>query len=696
MTHKRVKTALLTLTAGIACWTPGAWCASVAGRVTSGGQPAPGAQVQLNTGHVTETDARGRFSFPGVSKATYAVHVFAPDKQPLAAGGIVPGGGPTVLDLKPGDNSLGFVHVKAVRADQGSPCPIRLVTRWRAGEADEFVRPGHPQWASTLDGRAEPLVPSNGAQPFIVPRGACLWCQGEAIIALPPGEAELTCTSGPLMRVAQQTVTVAPGQVAEVEVTMALGAALRESGWVSGVAHCRVSSPGGRYLTNLPLAAGICRAEGLDWVAFSPEYGNDPEQADPVQVARELTTEDFHVWLPPDGPREPWGGTMVTIGPTDRQAADGAVPHHYQAAVMKKSVAIYTHALRTGPEDFRDSTGRPAFGDLATEMPFDLLADPSAVPGLDLRLTAPDRAGYFGLWTLLLDHGFRLAALSFTDACIDTGDLPVADRIFVHASLERGAAGVVEGIRRGATFASSGPVISFAIADAMPGETIPADDETRIADLDAWLGCVPGGGISRLELLRAGRVVRDWDISDVGPNHVQARIAIREREPTWFALRAHGVAAEGPGDRHVACTSPWYFRLPGEAPTGPLEAEIAGQVTDNRTGQPIAGARVTATTPEGGRESVTTGADGQYRLAASAASMVEAEHPQYQRVDRPMTRDGGVREDNTTKFVAWDCLDVFGILRFASRDDLQDRAYYERLRERMAAPRLDFALTPRR
>ncbi len=696
MTHTRLTAVLLTLTAAVTFFTPAAWGATVAGRVATGGQPVAGARVQLNTGRVTETDPRGRFSFAAVPRATYAVHVFAPDRQPLTVGGIVPGKGTIALELQPSDISLGFVHVKAIRADRGVPCPIRLVTRWRAQETDEFVSPAQLEWASTLDARGEPLVPSDGVQPFIVPHGACLWCRGEAVIALPPGEAELTCTSGPLMRVAQQTVAVNPGQFTEVEVTMTVGAALRESGWVSGVAHCRVSSPAGRYLTNLPLAAAICQAEGLDWVAFSPGYGTDPDQADPVQVARELTTENFHVWLPPDGPREPWGGTIVTLGPSDRQEAHGSAPHHHEAAAMRKSVSIYTHALRTGPEDFRSDSGRPAFRDLATELPFDLLADPSIVPAFDLRLTASDSAEHFDLWTLLLNQGFRLGAVSFSDACIGTGDLPVADRIFVHASLERGAADVADSIRRGATFVSSGPVVSFAVADSMPGEAIPADDQTKIAELDAWLGCVPGGGISRLELLRAGQVVRNWDISEVGPNHVQARIAVRERERTWFVLRAHGVAPGHPDSRQVACTSPWYFQLPGEAPVGPLEAQIAGRVTDGRTGEPVSDVRVTATSPSGQRESVTTGADGQYRLAAPVAAMVEAAHARYQHAERPMTRDSGPRADNTTKFVAWDCPEVFELLRFASKDDLLERDYYWRLRERMVTPRLDFVLTPRR
>ncbi len=673
-----------------------AWPAVVAGKVTAEGQPLAEAWVQLNTGLTTRTDARGRFSFGPVPKATYALQVFGLGKEPLAVGDVVAGTGATAVDLANADTPVGLVHVKATRADRGSPRPARIVTRWRAEATDEFGPPPALEGASTLDGRGKPLIPAESVRPFIVPFGACLWCQGEAVIALRPGEAELTCTSGPLVRVSEQTVPVRANEVTEVEVSMAAGAALGELGWVGGRPNLRVSSPQGQYLTNLPLAVAIARAEGLGWMVVAPGYGSDPAQAEPRQVAREMTTEEFHVWLSPEGRREPWGGTMVTIGQSDGSGEAGTAPHHRQASRLKQSVSIYAHALRTGVEEPSDSAGRPAWRDLAAELPFDLLADPAAVPALDLQLTSPQSSDYFRLWALLLNHGYQVGALSFTNTCIDTGVLPVAERVFVHASFDRGIIGLVDGIRRGATFVSSGPVVSLAVADAMPGETVPADDQTKIGELDAWLGCVPGGGISRLELLRAGQVVRTWDIAEVGPNHVETRIAIRERERTWFALRAYGAAPEGVATPHVACTSPVYFRPPDAAAPRPLLARIFGQVLDGQTGEPVANARVTATSPSGRPVVVSTGGDGAYELTAPAGTMVEVTHPRYQRVDRVMTGDGGPREDNTTKFVAWDCREVFSLLRFASPEDLLDWQHYDRLATAMATPRLDFSLTPRR
>ncbi len=696
MIHSGAKGRSLALALPLVCWTTSAWCGTLAGKVTAGGQALAEAWVQLNTGLVTRTDVKGRFSFAPVPRATYAVQVFAPGHEPLVVGDLVAGEGTHALQLQPSDVPLGFVHVKATRADRGTACPVRLAIRWRARETEEFAPPETLEWASTVDGHGHPIAPSERAQAFLRPRGAYVWSGGEAVVALPPGEAELTCACGPLIRAAQQTVPVNAGQVAEVEMTMVVGAALREAGWVSGVARCGVSSPDGRYLTNLPLAAAICRAEGLDWVIFSQGFGSDPAQGDPTQVARELTTEECQVWLSPDGPQEPWGGAMVTLGAAGPDMAPGTAPHYYQTGAMKRSVSVYTHALRTGPEDYRDDSGRPAFRDLATQMPFDLLADASAVPAFDLCLTASDRTEHFRLWTLLLNRGFQLGAVSFADACIDTGDLPVAERIFIHASLEGGPASLVEGLRRGATFVSSGPVVTFGIADFVPGEAVPADDSARIAELDAWFGCVPGGGVSRLELMRAGEVVRAWDISEVGPNHVQARIAIRERDPTWFVLVAHGATSEAADDHWIACTSPWLFRTDGQEPRPVLEARITGQVTDSRTGQPVPDARVRAVNPQGGQQSATTGADGRYQLTAAVTSMVEASHARYQRIERPMTADGGPREGNSTKFVAWDCPDVFALLRLASPEDLVDWAHYQRLRETMATPRLDFSLTPRR
>jgi len=670
---------------GLAALAGAAHAAVIAGKVTADGKPFAGAWVQLNTGVIIATDARGRYALPPVPAGTYALQVFAAGKQPVVRGGVVPGKDEIAFDLKPMAAPLGLLHLKAVRADRAESLPVRIVTRWRPAADAQFGAPEGLELVSTLDGNGHPLIPDDAVRPYITPFAPCLWTQGEAVLGLPPGQAELTCSSGPLVTAAQQVVDVTPGAVTEATASMTLGIDLGALGWLAGDGLCRVSGAGqGRYLVNLALAAAICRAEGMRWVCFAPGFGNDPAQGDPAQAAEEVSSDAFQAGLVSE---TTVGGRAVVLGRADVPLPKGGGPQDYLALALKRGALVYTGAL--------SAAGGDSSGGLAWELPFDVIADPLSVPALDVHLLSPDSTDYLRLWTLLLDHGRHVGPVAFSDGCIDAGRLPVATRTFVRPEGGRGLVGVLDAIRQGATLATTGPVVSLAIGDVLPGQTAPADDQTRIAEIDAWQGCVPGGGIARVELIRSGQVVKTWTAPQVGLNHLQARIVIQERDTTWFAAQAYGAAAAGSTPTLSACTAPVYFLRKGDSPPGPMEVTITGRACEAASGAPIAGARVTATPASGRPVTAATSADGAYSLVAPAGSMVEITHPRFARVATAMTGDARARARDTVKFMAWDCPAVHEALRTASRNDLLSWELYQRTEALVASAHLDFALVPR-
>ena len=670
---------------GLVALAAAAHAAVIAGKVTADGKPLAGAWVQLNTGVIIATDARGRYGLPPVPAGTYALQVFAAGKQPVVRGGVVPGKDEIAFDLKPMAAPLGLVHIKAVRADRAEPLPVRIVTRWRPAAEAQFGAPEALELVSTLDGNGHPLIPDDTVRPYITPFAPCLWTQGEAVLALPPGQAELTCSSGPLVAAIQQVVDVKPGAVTEAAASMTLGIDLGALGWLAGDGLCRVSGSGqSRYLVNIALAAAICRAEGMRWVCFVPEFGNDPAQGDPAKAVEGVSGDTFVAGLVSE---IAVGGRAVVLGPADVPLPKGGAPQHYLASALKRGAVVYADALSAASGD--------SSGGLAWELPLDVIADPLSVPALHIHLLGPDSADYLRLWTLLLDHGRHVGPLAFSDGCVDAGRLPVATRTFVRAETGRGLVGVLDGIRQGATLATTGPVVSLAIGDVLPGQTAPADDQTRMAEIDAWQGCVPGGGIARVDLIRGGQVVKTWTSPQVGLNHLQARIVIQERETTWFAVQAYGVVASGSAPTLVACTAPVYFLKKGDSPPGALAVTISGRACEAAGGAPVAGARVTATPATGRPVSTTTSADGTYTLVAPAGSMVEISHPRFARVETPVTGDARARARDTVKFIAWDCPAVHDALRGASRNDLLSWELYQRIEALVASARLDFALVPR-
>ncbi|MBM3499588.1 MAG: carboxypeptidase regulatory-like domain-containing protein [Armatimonadetes bacterium] len=634
------------------------WAATLSGQVTADGAPLPNAWVQLNTGQIAVSDARGRYTFPQVSPATYALQVLAPGKEPVVLAEVVPGRGRADASLAPAAVPRGLVHVKATTPD-GAPCPTRIVTRRRAAEGEEWQPPEDLRLASTLDGRGRPLVPAEDEQASIVPFGACLWTRGEAVLALPPGQAELTCTSGVLRRIDQQVVEVKPNEVTEVAVSMMLGSELGVAGWTGGGLGWG-AGVGGTYLTNIPLAATVCRAEGYDWVSLEGPHGEDPAQSNPRQAAAEASDERFAVWLAPELPPGPSADRLTVLG--QEQPLPSGAPSYHVAGLLKRGTIV--HADPLAPESLR-------------ELVFGLLADPAASLLLNVDPASARRDEHVRLWTSLLEWGGRMSCAAVSEGGLSQGRLPAPERTFAQTNGSLDQTTVVDALRRGATFATCGPVLGLTIGGVGPAETLTADDTTQVAEVDAALVGPPGAALTRLELVRSGRVARAWNVADVGPNHLQARLAIREREPVWYSLRAFG--ADG---LQAAHTSPIHFVDPAQPPAPVRQARFTGTVVDAATGRPVSGAKVTATTPGERPLSVDADPAGRYAVTAPLTAALEASHPRY--VGEP-----------SVKFAVWDCPSIREALGTATPDNLSDPEFCARVEEALAAPVIDFRLTPR-
>ncbi|MGQ9730013.1 MAG: carboxypeptidase regulatory-like domain-containing protein [Candidatus Zipacnadales bacterium] len=543
--------------AALVLWGAKGATAPLSGQVTSAGKPVQGAWVQLNTGVVAVTDARGRYILPNLPKATYSAQVLALGKQPLVLSRLVPGSQQGHADLVPSTESVGIVHLRTT-TEAGEPCPTRVITRWRSGEGESWIAPSELTWACTLDFSGQPLRPTEEEWSWLGPSGACLWTQGEAVIALLPGQAELTCTAGPLMRAVQEVVEIQAGQITEASLTLPRSSNLRAVGWTCGVLGFHLTEgEGGMYAVNLPLVAAIARAEGLDWIVLAPGYGEDPAQGNPQQVANQVTDANFHVWLAQERDNRVLGGRLLWIGQPgaglDNEPRDNAQRH------PPRAVGIFR-----GPLSHDEKLPR--------EFSADLAASPATLPVTDLALSTPEVSEHLQLWPLLVDQGVSAGCVSLGQGILAQGGLPTPDYTFVRISGELSLDSLVAGLATGATCASTGPVMSFSIGDALIGESLPATDTTYVAEMEAVLGGVPEGALARLELLREGEVVRTWDVTEPTSNHIQTRLAIREKTPTWYALRA--VCAD---TRRIAITGPIRFTESSAHSPGLRQGRIGGE-----------------------------------------------------------------------------------------------------------------------
>jgi hypothetical protein len=120
------------------------------------------------------------------------------------------------------------------------------------------------------------------------------------------------------------------------------------------------------------------------------------------------------------------------------------------------------------------------------------LVDYSTIDAIEVwngRWAIPETANEsaLGLWTDLLDAGLRPTAVSGTDSHSAEEDEYVAlPMTWVHAD-DRSEASILDGIRRGHVFLSSGPIVSFRARASdgqeivLPGAPMPADGQLDLA-----------------------------------------------------------------------------------------------------------------------------------------------------------------------------------------------------------------------
>ena len=165
-------------------------------------------------------------------------------------------------------------------------------------------------------------------------------------------------------------------------------------------------------------------------------------------------------------------------------------------------------------------------------------------------------------WYRLLNCGFRVPASAGTDCFLNVPCHLVAGagRVYVKSSPELHYEDWLEGLRRGRSFVTNGPLLEFTVNGREPGDEITGHDDILAIDVRAQArSIVP---MSSLELVVNGRTVaKVADGTAVHTLTLAHRLELRES--SWIALRVRGPGHRfAPNDREVyAHTSPVYVTL---------------------------------------------------------------------------------------------------------------------------------------
>lgn len=404
-------------------------------------------------------------------------------------------------------------------------------------------------------------------------------------VDLAPGPWELRISRGPQFQSLERSLHCVSGEpidLGAVELTQV--ADIPGLGWYGGDADGDVYHGELIYQdVNAETAADIAQAMGLDWVGVGrwgvgSVGGPDPKTwGEAHAFMRGLSHSGFlFMWTDerpktkeghacfvgldrPDEAQFPLGGGW-TSGSKPRQLRNFEM---LQLIRANGGATFANHPLRWWMKGSRFNTN------MYSSLPFDLCA-----AGLLDGVNINDKADGVKLWSMLIDHGYRVAATAGADFCLDrpSGPPPGLHRMYCYCPEGMSPKAVAGAVRNGHTIVSTGPVLVADLNGQPPGTTVSSNQSHKI-HVQAWArGDHSDAPLQRLELWAHGRVMEAKTL-DKDSQHAETTFEwTPEGEWDWVAVRA--VARGG-----WAMTSAFYATGANYQPPQPLDCRLTLDVS---------------------------------------------------------------------------------------------------------------------
>ena len=437
-----------------------------------------------------------------------------------------------------------WLHGQAVDAGTGKPTPVRLAFRSKDGR---YIPPyGHrteinDAWFQDY-GADVKLMDSSFA-----------YVDGTFQVELPVGEVFVEMTKGFEYEPVRQRLSIEPGQ-RELKLEIKRHIDLRSKGWVTADTHTHFLSPSTAVLEG--------QAEGLNLVSLLAAQWGD------------LFT---NVGDLPYGPLVSKDGeTRVEVNTENRQHILGHLGlvggHGVPAFPMSASGLSESYIgdpLWNTLSHWADAQRERGGLVVAVHFPY-----PTAELAADIALGKIDAVELYPYgehfntlrfydWYRYLNCGYRLPAVGGTDKM--GAYMPVgANRTYAHIGQEEfNFDNWAKAVRRGNTFMTTGPLLSFTADGHAPGEEIVIGPGGATIELQVDVrSYVP---FHRVEFVWNGKVMAAHEDSGGRRDFVLTE-KIHVDTPGWIAARC--ASRLGPttgwGLGIQAHTSPVYFKVPGQ------------------------------------------------------------------------------------------------------------------------------------
>ena len=394
---------------------------------------------------------------------------------------------------------------------------------------------------------------------------------GDFAVDLPPGEVSVLAMKGFEREPVRATVTVEPGRVASLRLSLPRFTDFGARGWFSGSDHVHMNYGGN--LRNTPEnLLFMAAAEDLDLVG--EKIANKDNRIfdhhhypGPVDKARS-SPERMLAWG--QEYRPPFYGHINLINLTEHllspyttgyegTAIESLYPSNtdvFRMAQEQGAVGGYVHPYSSDP---------PAVGyGGARGFPVDLAL--GTVTYLEVMTSARQAVNTAKVWHRALNCGFKVTASGGEDSITDLHRTPAlgAARMYAHVGDRLTWDGWVDAVRSGRTFITNGPLVQLSINGEIAGGEVRLPREGGSVEVEALMeSAFP---VERLELIRNGAVVESIAL-DEGGRSGSLRKRIEVKRSGWYTLRA---STRGPvmpvDDTHLHGETGPVFVYCGEEP----------------------------------------------------------------------------------------------------------------------------------
>ncbi|MGH7945802.1 MAG: CehA/McbA family metallohydrolase [Opitutaceae bacterium] len=360
---------------------------------------------------------------------------------------------------------------------------------------------------------------------------------GTFIASVPAGTYRLRTWKGPEYTPAARELTIAPNGSTELTLTMSRWIDMPAQGWYGADDHLHISRP---FKELDPLISKWMQAEDIhvaNMLGFShsrhlPGVYNTPQHSFGEPGAYQ---EGNYILLSSqENPRTHLLGHAIVLGAKsylnfpDNYLLYGQV---FAEARRQGAVSGYAHyGSRMGA----------AFG-LAIDLPDDNLNFIEIIQFND---------GIYDVWYDILNAGLRLAPTAGTDYPVGDAtraSLPGRERFYTQVEGPLTCDRWLEGIRRGRTFATNGPMLEFRINGKSMGAEIALKHPGTV-EIEGRVRFDPARDeVNRIEIVENGLLVRSFP-REGGSAEIRCRFQHTVQESGWLALRSIGRKV---GDRKV-------------------------------------------------------------------------------------------------------------------------------------------------